>query len=136
MHVKSVVGAMSSKFPVNNTSEGTLAKWWPRHLSEITIARPNVSRSVFELTLRLSAKAHCVARLTLNTSHLFILKYHCWWRFTLLICVHDCSASEKDHISGVWIAYDAREENKNYWQRRKWKTRHPKLWEVAECERD
>ena len=28
------VGAMSCKFSVNNTSGGTLAKWWSRHLSK------------------------------------------------------------------------------------------------------
>ena len=62
---------MFSKFPI---------KVIPRQSDDVSaylkikFARPVVSRSTFGLTPRPSPKAHCVTRLTLNTSHHLLLK--------------------------------------------------------------
>ena len=66
---KFVVGAMSSKFPVNNTPGSTLANWRSRHLSKDQNCETNCLWISLRVTPKQSTKAHCVARPALNTSH-------------------------------------------------------------------
>ena len=68
MYVKSIVGAMSAKFPVNNTSGGTLAKWCPCHLSK----DKNCDNNCLRISLRIDSQI--VGKSPLHSSS--DVKYH------------------------------------------------------------
>ena len=70
------MGAMSSKFPINNISRGTLAKWWPHHLSKDQNCKTNCLRVSLQVDFQIIGKSPLrslfdIKHLTASRDYLF-----------------------------------------------------------------